>query len=205
VHIIDDDETVRDGIAMLLSSVDIAVKVYSSGEEFLHSDVPECPSCVVLDVRLRGMSGLALQQSIKTRLGLPVIFVSAHGDVEMTARAMKAGAIDFLSKPFRGQDMLDAVTAAIEVDCTRRRQESAIAALVSCYEQLTTREREVMALVAGGAHNKKIALQLELSEVTIKLHRGNAMKKMRSMSFAHFVLQAHALGLASLDPLLVTT
>ncbi|MEX3634072.1 response regulator transcription factor [Paraburkholderia sp. BR14320] len=195
VYVIDDDSAMRQAVETLLDSVDLTVKLFASPTEFLAMDLPEVPSCVVLDVRLKGQNGLQVQEQIARQLGLPVILMTAHGDIPMSVRAMKTGAVDFLPKPFRGQDMVEAVTAALEVDRERRAKEQTAVALRKQYESLTPRERKIMELVAAGLLNKQIATELNLSEITVKLHRGQAMKKMKSASFADFVLKAEALGL----------
>lgn len=195
VYVIDDDSAMREAVETLLASVGLTVELYATATEFLARDLPDLPSCVVLDVRLKGQSGLEVQEQIVRRLRLPVILMTAHGDIPMTVRAMKAGAVDFLPKPFRGQDMVEAVTHALESDRERRQGERSDAVLRELYEALTPRERSVMTMVAEGLLNKQIAAELNLSEITVKLHRGQAMKKMGSQSLADFVLKAEALGL----------
>ncbi|GLU33703.1 response regulator [Trinickia caryophylli] len=195
VYVVDDDQDMREAITVLLNSVDVAAQTFGSVNEFLAFDMPDIPSCLILDVRLRGQSGLAAQDQIARQRRLPIIFVTAHGDIEMSVTAMKGGAIDFLSKPFRGQDMLDAVADALAKDKTRREAERWFEILRARYESLTAREREVMALVAKGLLNKQIAAEMALSEMTVKLHRAQAMKKMEARSLADFVLKADALGL----------
>jgi FixJ family two-component response regulator len=195
VYVVDDDESMRDAVRMLLRSVGLSVETFASAQEFLAFDMPDMPSCLILDVRLKGQSGLAVQEQIAaSQLGLPIVFMTAHGDIAMTVKAMKAGAKDFLAKPFRDQDMLDAVAHALKSDEERREANRSVADLRRCYESLTPREREVMAFVASGLMNKQIAGELNLSEITVKIHRGQAMRKMGARSLADFVKKAEALG-----------
>jgi FixJ family two-component response regulator len=196
VYVVDDDESMRDAVRNLLRSVGLSVETFGSAQEFLAFDMPDVPSCLILDVRLKGQSGLAVQEQIAaSELGLPIVFMTAHGDIAMTVKAMKAGAKDFLAKPFRDQDMLDAVAHALASDEERRAARRSVADLRRCYESLTSREREVMAFVAAGLMNKQIAGELNLSEITVKIHRGQAMRKMGARSLADFVLKAEALGI----------
>ncbi|EIF33936.1 response regulator [Burkholderia sp. Ch1-1] len=198
VYIIDDDESMREAVSMLLRSVGLRVEAFAAAQEFLAFQKPDVPSCLILDVRLKGQSGLAVQEQIAAgELRVPIIFMTAHGDIAMTVKAMKAGATDFLSKPFRDQDMLDAVATALGKDEERREVDRSVADLRRRYGSLTPREREVMAFVAGGLMNKQIAGEMNLSEITVKIHRGQAMKKMESRSLADFVLKAEALGVKS--------
>ncbi|KVV51476.1 two-component system response regulator [Burkholderia territorii] len=203
VFVIDDDSAIREAVETLLDSVELHVRSFDNAQEFLALDLPDVPSCVVLDVRLKGQSGLAVQEQITRELRIPVILMTAHGDIPMSVQAMKAGAVDFLPKPFRGQDMIDAVTSALESDRRRRAVDRSTAILRTCYESLTPRERTIMAMVANGLLNKQIATDLNLSEITVKLHRGQAMKKMKSQSLADFVLKAQALGLVDRESRLV--
>jgi FixJ family two-component response regulator len=196
VYVVDDDESMRDAVRNLLRSVGLNVETFGSAQEFLAFDMPDVPSCLILDVRLKGQSGLAVQEQISaSQLGLPIVFMTAHGDIAMTVKAMKAGAKDFLAKPFRDQDMLDAVANALTSDEERREACRSVADLRRCYESLTAREREVMAFVASGLMNKQIAGEMNLSEITVKIHRGQAMRKMGARSLADFVLKAEALGI----------
>ncbi|KAB0634339.1 response regulator transcription factor [Burkholderia latens] len=195
VFVIDDDSAMREAVETLLDSVGLRVRSFDAAPPFQALDVPDAPACVVLDVRLKGQSGLAVQADIARELRIPVILMTAHGDIPMSVQAMKAGAVDFLPKPFRGQDMIDAVTRALESDRKRRALDRSAALLRACYASLTPRERTIMAMVANGLLNKQIATELKLSEITVKLHRGQAMKKMKSQSLADFVLKADALGL----------
>ncbi|HEF5873752.1 TPA: response regulator transcription factor [Burkholderia cenocepacia] len=203
VFVIDDDSAMREAVETLLDSVGLRVRSFDAAPAFLALDLPDVPSCVVLDVRLRGQSGLAVQEHITRELRIPVVLMTAHGDIPMSVQAMKAGAVDFLAKPFRGQDMIDAVTRALENDRKRREVDRSAAILRACYASLTPRERTIMAMVANGLLNKQIATALNLSEITVKLHRGQAMKKMKSQSLADFVLKADALGLVDRESRLV--
>ncbi len=195
VRIIDDDTSLGDGLSSLLRSVGLNAKIYGSTQEFLTADKLADPGCIVLDVRLPGTSGLDFQEElVGLGIRLPVILMTGHGDIPMSVRAMKAGAIDFLPKPFRDQDMIDAVTAAISRDRLRRaNEEQAVATIVDRYATLSPREREVMALVTAGRMNKQVAGELGLSEVTVKIHRGAAMRKMGARSLAELVRMADAL------------
>ncbi|MFM0325310.1 response regulator transcription factor [Caballeronia glebae] len=195
VYVVDDDESMRDALRMLLRSVGLNVMTFASAHEFLAHDMPEVPSCLILDVRLKGQSGLAVQEQMAaSQLGLPIVFMTAHGDIAMTVKAMKAGAKDFLAKPFRDQDMLDAVAQSLQADEERRAASRSVADLRRSYESLTPREREVMAFVVSGLMNKQIAAEMNLSEITVKIHRGQAMRKMAARSLADLVLKAEALG-----------
>ena len=198
VVIVDDDASVRAALDSLLRSMDLDTRLYGAPAELLEATLPDVPGCVILDVRLPGVNGLDVQDQL-TRLGIdrPVVFMTGHGDIPMTVRAMKAGAVDFLAKPFRDQDMLDAVMAAIERDRRRRAETAAIGDLRARYETLTPREREVMGYVASGLMNKQVAGLLGLSEITVKIHRGSVMRKMGVRSLADLVRQAEALGLSA--------
>jgi FixJ family two-component response regulator len=196
-YVVDDDESVRESLGSLFRSVDLDVALFGSAADLLKTPFPDVPGCIVLDVRLPGVSGLDFQDQLaKLEIQLPIIFMTGHGDIPMTVRAMKAGAVDFLSKPFRDQEMLDAVMLAIERDGERRAKHAAQDDLRSHYETLTAREREIMAYVATGLMNKQIAGRIGLSEITVKIHRGNAMRKMNAKSLADLVRQAEALGLS---------
>ncbi|WP_413197363.1 response regulator transcription factor [Pararobbsia alpina] len=197
VYVVDDDPSVRFALSELLMSTGLRVHTFASSQEFLAHPRHTGPSCLILDVRLRGESGLTFQQElIKNNVPIPVLFMTGHGDIEMSVKAMKAGAIDFLPKPFRDQDMLDAVEQAIRRDRERLEAEECTAALRAAYKSLTVREKEVMALVVTGLLNKQIAWTMNLSEITVKTHRGQAMKKMSAVSVADLVRKAEALGLA---------
>ena len=194
VVVIDDDLAVRDALGRLLRSVGLQVHLHGSVPEFLHAGPPEGPACLVLDVRLPGQSGLDLQRELAV-LGvrLPIIFITGHGDIAMSVQAMKGGAIEFLTKPFRDQDLLDAVQSGLERDRRRRDNDKVVAQMLGRYNSLTPREREVMAAVVAGRLNKQIAADVGLSEVTVKLHRGNLMRKMGAASVAELVQTAERL------------
>jgi FixJ family two-component response regulator len=195
VFVVDDDPSLRKALASLFRSVGLRVEVFGSAPEFLQSTLPDVPSCLVLDIRLPGPSGLDFQAELaKANIHIPIIFVTGHGDIPMTVRAMKAGAIDFLSKPFRDQDMLDAVATAVERDRKRRKDEKIISDLRAHFDSLTPREQEVLGLVAAGLMNKQIAAEIDLAEITVKIHRGHIMKKMGARSLADLVRMAEMLG-----------
>jgi FixJ family two-component response regulator len=195
VHIVDDDESTRDALRGLLRSVDLAARAYASVDDFLTAPHADCPGCLVLDVRLPGTSGLDLQARLAgLGIHLPVILISGYGDVPMSVRGMKAGAVDFLVKPFRDQDMLDVIAVALDRDRTRRAAEAASRDLKDRFASLSPREQQVMGLVAAGKMNKQVAGDLGLSEVTVKIHRGSAMRKMRARTLADLVRMAEALG-----------
>jgi FixJ family two-component response regulator len=197
VLVVEDDESVRRALANLFQSVGLDVKLFGSAAEMLQSGLPASASCLVLDVRLPGLSGLDFQAELaKTNTHIPIIFMSGHGDIPMTVRAMKGGAVDFLTKPFRDQDMLDAVSTAIERDRKRREAQSIISNLQTRFETLTPREREIFALVSSGLMNKQIAAELGLAEITVKIHRGHITRKMGAKSLAELVRQAEALGVS---------
>ncbi|MDI3561906.1 response regulator transcription factor [Bradyrhizobium sp. Arg816] len=194
VHIVDDDDSLRLGLASLLRTVGLAARTYGSTQEFLNAEQSLSPGCIVLDIRLPGANGLDFQEElVALGIHLPVVLMTGHGDIPMSVRAMKAGAVDFLAKPFRDQDMIDAVTAAIKRDHLRRANENHAGAVSDRYAALSPREREVMALVTAGKMNKQIAAELHLSEVTVKIHRGAAMRKMGAHSLADLVRMADAL------------
>ena len=206
VFVVDDDASMRNALANLFRSVGLQSALFGSGSELLRSKLPEVPSCLVLDIRLPGLSGLDFQAELaKANIHIPIIFMTGHGDIPMSVQAMKAGAVDFLSKPFRDQDMLDAVTTAIERDRKRRENETAVAGLRRLFETLTTREREVMVLVTAGLMNKQIAAELGVSEITVKIHRGHTMKKMGARSLADLVRMAEVLGIRRTQPKLTQT
>ena len=196
VFVIDDDASLRDALKSLIRSVGLEVELFGSTQEFLQSARPDVPSCLILDVRLPGKSGLDFQRELaEAGLHLPIIFITAHGDIPMSVRAMKAGAVEFLTKPFRDQELLDAIQIALNGGRRRRENAMAVSNLRTLFEKLTPREREVMTLVTAGLMNKQIAAQLKVSEVTVKVHRGNAMEKMRARSLAELVRMADVLGL----------
>ena len=197
VFVVDDDASIRDALSNLLRSAGMRVETFASTAEFLRQPKTEVASCLVLDVRLQGNSGLDFQRHlVESNTGIPVIFITGHGDIEMSVKAMKAGAVDFLAKPFREQDLLDAVSAALAKDVKRRELERQSSNLQADYQSLTAREREVMALAVKGLMNKQIAGQMNLSEITVKIHRSHAMKKMHAKSFADLVRMAQTLGVA---------
>lgn len=197
IYIVDDEAPLRDAISSLLRSVGMRIAAFPSVADFLVAQRPEVTSCLLLDVRLQGVSGLDFQAELnRDGVALPIIFMTGHGDIPMSVRAMKAGAIDFLAKPFRDQDLLDAIHAALQADCERRRRDLALQGLTARYATLTPREREIMGLAARGLMNKQIAGQVGTSEITVKIHRGNAMRKMEAKTFADLVRMAESLGLA---------
>ena len=196
VFVIDDDPSMRGALEDLVGSVGLAVLAFVSPQDFLQSKRPDAPACLVLDVRLPGMSGLAFQQEL-ARLGvaLPIIFITGHGDIPMSVRAMKAGAVEFLTKPFHDQELLDAIHTAIERDRERRREAVLVAELQARWATLTERERQIMTFVVVGRANKQIAAELNLSEMTVKVHRGQVMRKMHAGSLPELVRMADRLSL----------
>jgi len=196
VFVVDDDPSVRRAIKRLVGSVGLEVEPFESAQEFLRSKRPDAPSCLVLDIRLPGISGLDFQRELaQANIHIPIIFITAHGDIPMTVRAMKAGAVEFLTKPFRDQDLLDAIQFALERDRARRQQEAEIAVLRERFESLTSREREVLPLVVSGLLNKQIAAEIGTSETTVKVHRGQLMRKMGADSLADLVRMAEKMGI----------
>ena len=196
VLIVEDDASMRRALTNLFQSVGLGVAVFGSASEMLQDKLPDIASCLVLDIRLPGLSGLDFQAELtKANIHIPVIFMTGHGDIPMTVRAMKGGAVDFLTKPFRDQDMLDAVVTAIDRDRQRRETDKIIANLRALLETLTPREREILTLVSSGLMNKQIAAELGLAEITVKIHRGHIMKKMGSKSLADLVRKAEMLGI----------
>ena len=191
MFVIDDDPSVRDALDSLIRSVALNVQSFASAEEFLQTKRPEAPGCIVLDVRLPGRSGLDFQhEMIKSDIRLPVIFITGHGDVPMSVKAIKAGAIEFLTKPFREQDLLDAIHDGIARDRAQRQTAEVAGKLGSRFSALTPREREIMLQVVSGRPNKQIAAELKLSEFTVKVHRGHVMRKMKAKSLADLVRMA---------------
>ncbi len=196
VFVVDDNPSVRDALANLIQSVGLHVQGFASAQEFLASPIPDAPACLILDVRMPGLSGLDCQRQLsEAGIHLPIIFITAHGDIPMSVRAIKAGALEFLTKPFRDQDLLDAIQQALERERARRSNEEETVRLRECFASLTPREREVMAGVVSGRLNKQIAGELGTSEVTVKVHRSHVMQKMHATSVAHLVRMADRLGL----------
>jgi len=196
VFVIDDDASVREALRNLFRSVGLRVEVFGSASEFLQSKLPDIPGCLILDIRLPRVSGLDFQAELADAgIHIPIIFMTGHGDIPMSVRAMKAGAVDFLTKPFRDQDMLDAVTTAIERDRNNRNEAKSLSRLQALFATLTPREQEVMALVTAGLMNKQIAAEIGIAEITVKIHRGHIMKKMAAKSLADLVRMAQTLGI----------
>lgn len=196
VLVIDDDSSMREALDGLLRSVGLRVKVFGSTAELMRSNLPNVPTCLVLDIRLPGISGLDFQVELAAAgIHIPIIFMTGHGDIPMSVQAMKAGAVDFLTKPFRHQEMIDAVSRALAADKQRRSEQKTVSELRHLYESLTVREREVIALVSTGLRNKRIAADLGVSEITVKVHRLHVMRKMQARSLADLVRIADALGL----------
>jgi len=201
VFVVDDDLSMRRALTSLIQSVGLEVEAFGSAAELLKGKLPEVASCLVLDIRLPGLSGLDLQTELaRANINIPVIFITGHGDIPMTVRAMKSGAVDFLTKPFRDQDLLDAVVSAIDKDRRRRENDKAIAGLQSLYDRLSSREREVLGFVAAGLMNKQIAAELELAEITVKIYRGHIMKKMQARSLADLIRMTETLGIRPAKP-----
>jgi FixJ family two-component response regulator len=196
VFIVEDDELIRRALSNLFQSMGLEVQMFGSAAEMLQGELPDVASCLVLDIRLPGLSGLDFQSELaRANINIPIIFMTGHGDIPMSVRAMKGGAVDFLTKPFRDQDMLDAVTVAIERDRKRRETDRIAAHLQVLLDSLTPREREVLALVSSGLMNKQVAAELGLAEITVKLHRGQVMRKMGTKSLADLVRMVETLGI----------
>ena len=201
VFVIDDDATIREALRSLLRSVGLQVELFATTREFLARRRPEVPSCLVLDVRLPGTGGLDFQRQLaEAGVHIPIIFITGHGDIPMSVRAMKAGAIEFLTKPFRDQDLLDAIQVALEKDGARRRREGEIAVIRERFESLTPREREILPWVVSGLLNKQIAAQIGTSETTVKVHRSQLMRKMGADSLADLVRIAERIGIPPAGP-----
>jgi FixJ family two-component response regulator len=197
VFVVDDDDSLRESLGSLFRSVGLEVRTFASTQAFLRTKLPDAPSCLVLDVRLPGMSGLDFQHELaKSDIHLSIVFMTGHGDIPMTVKAMKAGAVEFLTKPFREQDLLDAVRVGIERSSDDHQKGRSLAKVRACYEELTPREQEVFGLVTGGLMNKQIAGEMNVSEITVKVHRGNVMRKMSARSLAELVRMADALGVS---------
>jgi len=191
VFVVEDDASMRNALKNLLRSDGLEARLFASAPEFLEGDRPDLPSCLIVDVRLPGMSGLDLQRELAAANNhIPIIFITAHGDIPMSVRAMKAGAVEFLTKPFRDQDLLDAIQVSLAQDRARRQEASESAALHKRFQSLTSRERELLPLVVSGRSNKEIASEFGTSEITVKVHRGNLMRKMQAASFADLVRMA---------------
>jgi FixJ family two-component response regulator len=196
VFVVDDDTSVRKALSTVFRSVGLDVQTFASAREFLECQRADIASCLVLDVRLPGTSGLDFQAELaKANVHIPIIFMTGHGDIPMSVRAMKAGAVEFLTKPFRDQDMLDAVQTALERDRSRRESESSVVELRASYEALSPRERQIMGLVTAGRMNKQIAGEIGISEVTVKFHRASVMRKMNAKSLAELARMAETLGI----------
>ena len=196
VFVVDDDDSLREALGSLFRSVGLLVKTFSSAPAFLSNKLPEAPSCLILDVRLPGMSGLDFQSElIKANINLPIVFMTGHGDIPMSVKAMKAGAVEFLTKPVRDQDLLDAVRVGIERSTESRQRDSNLSQTRSAFQKLTHREQEVFGLVTTGLMNKQIAGRMNVCEVTVKVHRGNVMRKLNARSMVDLVRMADALGL----------
>ena len=201
VFVIDDDATIREALRSLLRSVGLQVELFATTREFLARRRPEVPSCLVLDVRLPGTGGLDFQRQLaEAGIHIPIIFITGHGDIPMSVRAMKAGAVEFLTKPFRDQDLLDAIQVALEKDGARRRREGEIAVIRERFESLTPREREILPWVVSGLLNKQIAAQIGTSETTVKVHRSQLMRKMGADSLADLVRIAERIGIPPAGP-----
>jgi RNA polymerase sigma factor (sigma-70 family) len=198
VFVVDDDRSVRSSLKFLLSTVGLQSETFDSADSFLHKKRPDVPSCLVLDVRLPGVSGLDFQRELTARnISIPIVFLTGHGDIPMSVRAMKAGAVEFLTKPFRDQDLLDAVRVALDRDRARREQETELADIRRRFDSLSSREQEVLSMVMNGMLNKQIAAELGTAESTVKVQRSRAMEKMQAESLAHLIKMMQKLQLHS--------
>jgi FixJ family two-component response regulator len=196
VYVIDDDASMREALKSLFASVGLRAETFGSAPEFLEEKLPDAAICLVVDIRLPGLSGLDFQAELsKAHIDIPIIFITGHGDIAMTVKAMKAGAVEFLTKPFRDQDLLDAVKFGLEKDEAKRKSQKASAGVRALYESLTPREQEVIRLVTAGLMNKQVAAEMAVSEITVKVHRGNAMRKMKASSLADLVRMVDMLGI----------
>jgi len=196
VFVVDDDDSLRDALKRLIRSVGLHVELFASAEEFLQRKQPDAPACLILDIRLRGISGLDFQRKLaEANIPIPIIFITGHGDIPMSVRAMKAGAVEFLTKPFRDQDLLDAIQVGLERDQARRQREAEIAILRERFEWLTPREREVLPLVVSGLPNKQAAAEIGTSEAAVKVHRSQLMRKMAANSLPALVRMAEKMGI----------
>jgi RNA polymerase sigma factor (sigma-70 family) len=201
VFVVDDDAEVRKALGSLIRSVGLQVELFASAQDFLQRKLPKTASCLILDIRLPGISGLDFQRRLaEANIPIPIIFITGHGDIPMSVRAMKAGAVEFLTKPFRDQDLLDAIHFALERDAKRRQQEAEITTLRERFEWLTPREREVLPLVVSGLPNKQIAAEIGTSETTVKVHRGQLMRKMAADSLPELVRMAEKIGIRTTKP-----
>jgi RNA polymerase sigma factor (sigma-70 family) len=201
VFVVDDDASLREALKRLIRSVGLNVEVFALAEEFLQRKRPNAPGCLILDVRLRGISGLDFQRKLaEANIPIPIIFITGHGDIPMSVRAMKAGAVEFLTKPFRDQDLLDAIQVGLERDQGRRQREAEIAILQERFEGLTPREREVLPLVASGLPNKQVAAEIGTSESTVKVHRSQLMRKMAAKSLPELARMAEKMGIPTTKP-----
>jgi RNA polymerase sigma factor (sigma-70 family) len=201
VFVVDDDDSLRDALKRLIRSVGLQVELFASAEEFLQRKQLDAPGCLILDIRLRGISGLDFQRKLaEANILIPIIFITGHGDIPMSVRAMKAGAVEFLTKPFRDQDLLDAIQVGLERDQARRQREAEIAILQERFEGLTPREREVLPLVASGLPNKQVAAEIGTSETTVKVHRSQLMRKMAANSLPELVRMAEKMGIPTTKP-----
>jgi FixJ family two-component response regulator len=201
VFVVDDDDSLREALKRLIRSIGLQVEVFASAEEFLRRKQLDVPGCLILDIRLRGISGLNFQRKLaEANIPIPIIFITGHGDIPMSVRAMKAGAVEFLTKPFRDQDLLDAIQVGLERDQARRQREAEIAILQERFEGLTPREREVLPLVASGLPNKQVAAEIGTSEATAKVHRSQLMRKMAAASLPALVRMAEKMGIPATKP-----